>query len=52
MERDSLIIALQTQNADTTFDPIIVDAIGWSIVAILVVFAILVIVLTIRLIFD
>ena len=52
MERDSLIIALQTQNADTTFSPIIVDAIGWLLVAILVVFVILVIVLIIKLIFD
>ena len=52
MERDSLIIALQTQNADTTFDPVIVNAIGWSFVAILVIFAIFCIVLIIKLIFD
>lgn len=52
MKRDSLIIALSTQNADTTFNPVIVDAIGWLFVAILVIFAILFIVLIIKLIFD
>ena len=51
MERDSLIIALQTQNADVTFSPIIVDTIGWLLVAILAVFVILIIVLIIRSIF-
>lgn len=52
MNGDSLVVSLQTQNADTTFDPIIVDFIGWSIVAILVFSAILFLVLMIRFIFD
>ena len=52
MERDSLMIALQTQNADTTFNPVITDTIGWLLVAILVVFVIFIIVLIIKLIFD
>ena len=52
MERDSLIIALQTQNADTTFSPVVVDIIGWLFVALLAVFVICFIVLIIKLIFD
>lgn len=52
MERDSLIIALQTQSADVTFSPVIADTVGWLFVAALVVFIIFFLSITIKIIFD
>lgn len=52
MERDSLIIVLQKQNADTTVNPVIVDIIGWLFIVVLTIFIVLAIVFMVRLAFD